>query len=984
MSSFSTLPEPSPAPFHDVHSFLANDTDDDDADTASQRSISLSSPPDSRRQSTLDEVPLQTTDFHSTFFNKRAAYEDSEDSSSMITMIKISLHRIPHTHHYLPEEKTVLQYRKPFMIPSLNAQEKKFLGGDSAAPDDFNPVWISEFRKTNAYEVWQKVTDPVIFDIVEPRHPCNEKPSVVADIGLRLQEGIQDLKLEQQLAPAREAVSRAVTVGSANFFKAVEGVRERWGQSQAQSAGSGVVGAGVGVGTTAAGSGGPPSVDGKDEAKTSPPMANTSTSGGLRPFTLLTRRASDTPPPPPPPPSTTSLSSTTATTPATAPPTPATNTILPSSLSTSLSTSFSNMSNSMTMTSPSKNLAAWGSFISQRASTFLARKPTEDSASPLPSSTSPSASTPSTPPLPVSRKISIEEKPMPKSPPEPIKKPLTLTTSRVPPPAVEVQYATYRSQIDSEWIDSIHTHTPIPAHTRSLARTSPSPRGYGCHTYDTDSTQIPKSIPTPPLWIPMLLPIPMLLLWLSTVFFSFHTIIAAPTVSLISNTLLDSNGIFFISYDGVVNVNSFQLSAVLTYSNYQYAAWYTATNATSSSPGVGTVTLARRVILPSQGAWSTLRLPHTLSTQDSHNVVVLGVSPADGKIHVAMDCHSSPMFYTSSEAGFATSGASWVASRFGSITTTLGNLNIGTTITYPQFVITPTNLLQFVYRTGISGNGATQLAEYNNGVWSNVGSWASATGTYTSTNGVTSSARNLYIHGFTYGGNRLHVTGTWREQVAGVSCSSGGLTNHDTTYFYSDDKGRTWFNSAGTSIGTSGSNPINVNTAGIIIDSLNADHGLMNQESQVVDSQGQIHSIISYVPGRFTQCVTNYESDRIAYGHAFHLYRSTTNGVSSFTKFEIPFFIDAVGRSQIVLDGNDNAYVVLPYVRIVTASKASGWTDWTLVYDGVAQGLNAFGEVTVDRTRVSTSGVLSVLYQVNSTGTTTPSAVRVVDFNLNG
>ncbi|KAH0585883.1 hypothetical protein H2248_007165 [Termitomyces sp. 'cryptogamus'] len=463
----------------------------------------------------------------------------------------------------------------------------------------------------------------------------------------------------------------------------------------------------------------------------------------------------------------------------------------------------------------------------------------------------------------------------------------------------------------------------------------------------------------------MLLPI--IIFWLSASL--LPSCFAAPSVSLISNSLLDPDGIFFVSFDGVVNVNSFQLSAVLTHTDYQYAAWYTSS---------GTVVLARR-LLPA-GGWSTLQLPHKLSTSDSHNVIVLGVSPADDKIHVAMDCHSSTMFYTSSEAGLATNGASWVASRFGAITTTLGTLNIGTTITYPQFVVTPDNLLQFVYRTGVSGNGATQLAEYNDGVWANVGSWASASGTYTSPNGVTSSARNLYIHGFTYRLNRLHVTGTWREQAGGVSCSSGGLTNHDTTYFYSDDKGRTWHNSAGTSVGTSVSSPMNVNTAGIIVDQLDADHGLMNQESQVVDSSGQIHAIISYVPGRFTQCVTNYEVDRIAHGFAFHLYRSS-NG--TFTKFEIPFPINAVGRSQIVLDSEDNAYVVLPFVRIVTASKSSGWTDWTLAFDGVAAGLNAFGEVTVDRARVISSGVLSVLYQVTSTGTT-PSAVQLIDFGLNG
>lgn len=142
---------------------------------------------------------------------------------------------------------------------------------------------------------------------------------------------------------------------------------------------------------------------------------------------------------------------------------------------------------------------------------------------------------------------------------------------------------------------------------------------------------------------------------------------AAPKVSLVSNTVLDANGVFFISYDGVVNVNSFQLSGVLTYSGYQFAAWYTSSKA---------AVIARRQ-LPS-GSWSTLQLPHTLSTSDSHNVIALGVSPADGKIHVAMDCHSSTLYYTSSEAGLATSGASWVASRFVAITTTLAGFSVGT------------------------------------------------------------------------------------------------------------------------------------------------------------------------------------------------------------------------------------------------------------------------------------------------------------------
>jgi len=69
----------------------------------------------------------------------------------------------------------------------------------------------------------------------------------------------------------------------------------------------------------------------------------------------------------------------------------------------------------------------------------------------------------------------------------------------------------------------------------------------------------------------------------------------------------------------------------------------------------------------------------------------------------------------------------------------------------------------------------------------------------------------------------------------------------------------------------------------------------------------------------------------------------------------------------------------MPFARIVSASKASGWTDWTLVFDRPS--LNVFGEVNVDYSRVAREGVLSVLYQRRSSGTT-PSPIRVADFQL--
>ena len=440
---------------------------------------------------------------------------------------------------------------------------------------------------------------------------------------------------------------------------------------------------------------------------------------------------------------------------------------------------------------------------------------------------------------------------------------------------------------------------------------------------------------------------------------------AAPGVVRLGDTMLDPSAIYFVSYDGLVNNASYQQNAILSHAGYQYAAWYTANR---------NAVVARRQ-LPG-GAWQTLQLPHALSVNDSHNSISLGVSPADGRLHVAMDTHNSRVFYVKSEAGLVSNaaGRTWVAGRFGVVQRTLDGVELGA-ITYPRFLVTPEGRLQFSYRTGGSGNGTMELAEYD-GAWRTLGRWSSATGSY-SARGVTSTTRNLYLHGLGYSSTgRLHAAFTWREGNTGVLCNPGGLANHDTGYVYSDDRGRTWRNNAGQQVATTGSGSlVAVGTPSHVVDPLSVDHGLINQESQAYDSTGNPHVIVSYVPGRFTQCVSNYVQQRISFGRSFHLRRDAQGG---WRKVEIPVPLNAVGRSQIVLDAADNAYVVLPFGRIVTASKASGWTDWTLRFDGA--GLNAFGEVDVDRSRIG-EGIVSVLYQQRSTGTT-PSPIRVVDFRL--
>ncbi|MGS2586042.1 BNR repeat-containing protein [Streptomyces hebeiensis] len=441
-----------------------------------------------------------------------------------------------------------------------------------------------------------------------------------------------------------------------------------------------------------------------------------------------------------------------------------------------------------------------------------------------------------------------------------------------------------------------------------------------------------------------------------------------PAVTRVADTRLDGRAVYFESYNGLVNNNAFQKNGLLTYKGYQYAAWYTADR---------TVTVARRAL--GANTWQTVRLPHKLTLDDSHNVISMGVSRIDGRLHLNMDSHSSGFFYVKSAAGLldAPAGRARDAGQFGAVQTTLDGLALTSQFTYPQFVATPEGRLQLGYRAGVSGNGRNGLAEYDGSRWTNLGEWSSATGTYTSEHG-SSAARNMYLHGIDYGADgRLHAFFTWREQNNAVMCAPGGITNHDTGYVHSSDRGRTWRTAAGAVVGTTGgSDKVAVGDPGTVVDPLNPDHSLMNQESRATDSAGLPQAIISYVPGRFGQCTTDYVKDRTANGRALHLVK---NAAGAWKKTEIPVPLGSSQRTRLVLDRYDNAYAVMPYGRIAAASKDSGYSDWKTLFDGA--GLNAFGEVVVDETRLAQDGVRSFMYQQRSSGTT-PSPLRVVDFRL--
>lgn len=456
-------------------------------------------------------------------------------------------------------------------------------------------------------------------------------------------------------------------------------------------------------------------------------------------------------------------------------------------------------------------------------------------------------------------------------------------------------------------------------------------------------------------------------------------------IRLVRNTVVSSNATAVKSYDTNVNIASYRHQGILTYAGYQYLSWY--------NGNARNVIVARRKFDPSSlssGDWSWAYVNYNLASgADSHNVISMGISPNDGRLHLAIGQHNAQLYSIRSVAN-ATASSVWDNAVFGGTAASPASPTAGlpgysaptNTATYPYFMNANdgAKTLQLAYRTGTSGNGELQLGEYNpsTGNWSYLGRFSAAGGSYTQ-NGVTSTTRNAYPHGFNYdSAGRLHLAFTWRENLSTqfIPNCSATINNHDTLYVFSDDRGRTWKNSAGTTVTTTGSGSgFGITSPGLVVDPLPVGRDLMNQETQAVDRNNLFHAIVSYVPGRYqSTCATNRNQ-----AQPFHVWR---NASGTWSKTEIKLngadVNQGYDRSKLFFDSGNNAYVVLPNLRILGATSGSGWTDWKTLYDG--SGLGNYGETIIDASLTRTADAVSVVYLKSTSGTT--GELHVVDFKV--
>jgi hypothetical protein len=422
------------------------------------------------------------------------------------------------------------------------------------------------------------------------------------------------------------------------------------------------------------------------------------------------------------------------------------------------------------------------------------------------------------------------------------------------------------------------------------------------------------------------------------------------SISKDGEVLLTNAGLTTVSYGGYLNGESFQQDGIVSYNGYQYAAFWNSSRH---------VVLARRP-LPS-GAWSTFEFnDYSLSADDAHNTISIGICPGDGTLHLSFDHHSNNLHYRKSVAGIVTNPgtATWAASSFSAVTSSLVGSTTVALVTYPRFVTEPDgNKMLFEARIGASGSGDEYLWEYDcaTHAWTSFGMYVYGTG----------DSINAYPHGLSYtrGGARLHMSWCWRE-------TPDASTNHDLLYIYSDDNGRTWKNNTGNMVATTGLSYVTKNSPGIKVWTINQNRGLINQEHIAIDATGRIHVLLSHMPDA-QAADTDFTSARTK-SQFFDYWRSTGG---TWSKIAMGLPVVASFRGKLAISSSNNVYAVLPDLRIAAASAASNFGSWTVL--NAADLGRFFSDPLIDTARLVAEDKLTVFYPQKASST-----ITVLDYTL--
>lgn len=244
-----------------------------------------------------------------------------------------------------------------------------------------------------------------------------------------------------------------------------------------------------------------------------------------------------------------------------------------------------------------------------------------------------------------------------------------------------------------------------------------------------------------------------------------------------------------------VNTVIFRNSALTTFKNWQFSAYYDAD---------GKMVLAKRNLNSSQ--WQKVITPYSGNVKDAHNSISIAID-TDGFLHVSWDQHDTRLRYAKGKTPFSL--------ELGEEQSMTGNDEVK--VTYPEFHNLPNGKLLFCYRSGASGRGNMIVKSYD--VKSQ--KWTSLQNNLIDGENQRSAYWQMCV-----GKKGIYISWVWRE-------SWDVSTNHDICYAFSADGGRTWEKSTGEKY----SLPITKTTAEIAWE-VPQKSSLINQTAMSVDAQG--------------------------------------------------------------------------------------------------------------------------------------------------
>ena len=105
--------------------------------------------------------------------------------------------------------------------------------GEASSLLSFGSDFVEAFRQTSVFQAWHQFTDETLCELIPGQHPCSGKTTVLSDVAIRLQAGINDLNLEENLGPTRERIGAAWQAGSASLMRAAHTWRQDLGRMTA-------------------------------------------------------------------------------------------------------------------------------------------------------------------------------------------------------------------------------------------------------------------------------------------------------------------------------------------------------------------------------------------------------------------------------------------------------------------------------------------------------------------------------------------------------------------------------------------------------------------------------------------------------------------------------------------------------------------------------------------------------------------------------